>query len=91
MLAKASKDRIGNGPNDGEDVFALSFFASSGFNRKDILEKKVIDEYFPSSGDGVQSESLANSGIDEPITALFPGLSRAEWKKKLELEFEPKQ
>ena len=90
MLAKASKDRIGNGPNDGEDILALNFFASSGLNYKDILERKVIDEYFPSGGDGLQVESLANSGIDEPVTSLFPGLSRAEWKKKLELEFEPK-
>ena len=90
MLAKASKDRIGNGPNDCEDIPEHKFIASSGLNRKEILERKIIDEYFPSGGDGAHGESLADAGVDEPMTGLFPGMSRAEWKKKLELEFDIK-
>ena len=67
-------------------MFAFSFIAASGYDRKEILSKTIVDEYFPIQSDGVQSESL-DSGIIEPMTALFPGISRSEFKMKLEMEF----
>jgi hypothetical protein len=90
-LTKGAKERIGFGPNDGEDIFAHSFFGTISLSRKEIQERKFVDDYVPAGGDGVQAESLADSAIDEPITSIFPGMSRVEWKNKLELEFEPKQ
>ena len=86
MLIKQPKDRIGSGPNDGEDVFVFPFITASGYDRKETLAKTIIDEYFPIQSEGVQSESL-DSGIIEPMTALFPGISRSEFKMKLEIEF----
>ncbi len=86
MLAKGAKERIGTGTQDFEEVLAHPYLMAAGFDRKQLLEKKAQVQSLQPVEDAVPSESLSEAGPEEPITMLFPGLSRSDLQKKLELE-----
>jgi len=86
LTQKSQKYRLGSGPDDGEEVFAHKFIADSGIDRKELLFKNIIDEFYAVVTD-TGAATLVSATVDEPISALYPEMSIADLESKLEAEF----
>jgi hypothetical protein len=77
---------LGSNKDDAEAILSHPFVLEGGYEKKMFMEKQVKEEFFPLSGVQAQSETISDSNISEPISELFPPISKSEWQKKLEID-----
>lgn len=81
-MIKSEKLRLGAGEKDGDEIFSHEFMAGKGIDKAFLLSKpatSLMKEKAP-------NESLPETTIEEPITQIFPRLSREELQAKFEAE-----
>jgi serum/glucocorticoid-regulated kinase 2 len=85
LLQKNPNDRLGNGPNDAEDVLKHPFFA--GLDLKELMEKKIKAEYVPQVKDKYSVENFDPSITAESLDSGPIPPNRMDLIKKFEEEF----
>eukprot|EP00826_Nyctotherus_ovalis_P049568 TRINITY_DN6004_c0_g3_i4.p1 TRINITY_DN6004_c0_g3~~TRINITY_DN6004_c0_g3_i4.p1 ORF type:complete len:448 (+),score=149.48 TRINITY_DN6004_c0_g3_i4:144-1487(+) len=85
LLVKNDRERLGSGPEDGEEILRHPFFA--GVNVEDLLAKKTKAEYLPPIGDTYNVDGFDPTLTEEESVNDTIPAARMELIKKFDKEF----
>lgn len=85
-MSKSQTERLGK-DRDGDEVLEHGFVTCKGLTKEALAGRQVDTRYIFLVHEAAPRESMKETDSEEPITQLFPGLSKDDLHKKFESEF----